>query len=197
MGPLRRTLAAAGYRTCSLSYPSRKRSLEALAQHVGERLAKETAPQEPLAAVVHSMGGLLLRLLAERFAWQKAVMLCTPNGGSRLAARLASHRLYRRYFGPAGGELAAIDALPVPRFPFGIIAGTRRWSPGNPTSWLSAALQTFPPQMVHDGTVAAAETQHPAMSDYAEIYASHTGILATKEARRLVLGFLATSRFPK
>lgn len=144
---------------------------------------------------------MLLRLLAERLPWTAAVLIAPPNAGSRVAKKFVDLALFRAIYGPAGVQLATAPgerlALPPPPRPFGVIAGTQRFSLGNPTSWLTHPLGVFGSDADHDGTVAVDETHHADMDDFAAIAANHTWILQHPETARQVLAFLQHGRFAR
>lgn len=191
---LRARLEAAGHPTWAVTYPSRNRGLAELADWLFARIQADLAAT-PLFAVTHSLGGVLVRMLATRLPWTGAVLVAPPNTGS-LAARTFAHlKLFQVIYGPAGLDVARGPELPPPPSPFGVIAGTKALAFGNPTSWLTRPLGVFPPDAPHDGTLAVEETQHPAMTDFAAIDASHTWILDHPDTARLVLAFLERGRF--
>lgn len=186
-------LRARGLETWSPSYPSRKLAVATLAEAMTERLV-ERAAGRPLCAVTHSMGGVVVRHLHDpRLHWQRIVMLAPPNQGSRIAASLASNRVFRWFYGPAGSELADATRWPAPPAPFAVIAGTRHLAVTNVTSW--AARRWFAPDVAHDGTVAIEETKLAGMAAFAEIDATHTWIMNAPEAQALVATFLRTGSF--
>lgn len=187
-------LRRAGWDTWSRSYPSRRQPLEQLAGQLLEQLLAE-AGGRPLYAVTHSMGGIVLRHLGDaRLRWQRLVMLAPPNQGSSLAADLAAHprlgKLYGWLYGPAGKSLAALPpSWPPPPAPFAVIAGTRHFSLGNPTSW--ALRRRFAQDEPNDGTVSVAETRLEGMAAFAEVDATHTWIMNDARVQELAERFLA------
>jgi triacylglycerol lipase len=186
-------LRARGLDAWSPSYPSRTLSLAALAETMTERLVARAAGR-PLCAVTHSMGGVVVRHLHDpRLLWQRIVMLAPPNQGSRIAASLASTRVFRWIYGPAGTELADATRWPAPPAPFAVIAGTRHLAVTNVTSW--AARRWFAPGVAHDGTVAVEETKLAGMAAFAEVDATHTWIMNSPEVQALVAAFLRTGTF--
>lgn len=191
---LRRAVRQAGYRVWCTSYPTRQTTISALAQEVGDRIEAELG-REKLFAVAHSLGAILVRHFAERFDWQRVVMLGPPNQGARIAQRLRGRAVCRWAFGPVLEELADASRWPEPPKPFAVIAGTRSLTLGNPTSWLSQAVGIFDPGQHNDGTIALDETRHPEMADFAVLDASHTGLLDHPFTARLVLEFLADGVF--
>ena len=185
---LGRALAAGGFATWAIDYPSRRLGIAAAAAAVADQLAADL-PDRPLMAVTHSLGGVLWRHLADRrLCWQRGVMLAPPNQGSQLAATFARHPLFRWFYGPAGQELAAAAAWPAPPAPTMVIAGTRRRALVNPTSWVSGRV--FDPAQDHDGTVAVDETRLPDLARFERVDATHTTIMDDATVRALVLAFV-------
>ena len=91
MSRLRRRLKREGWETWSTTYPSRRGSIASVSNEVARRIA-EDLPDRPLLAVTHSMGGIVLRHLADRFDWRGCVLVAPPNAGSR-AATWAQRRI--------------------------------------------------------------------------------------------------------
>lgn len=191
---LRRAIEAAGWPTWSATYPSRALSIGELAPLMAERIRAE-APAAHYCAVTHSMGGILVRHMRDLLPWQRVVMMAPPNNGSRIGLALREHPLYRWFYGPAGRDLTEPAAWPAPPSPFGVIAGTRSFSLGNPVSWLTRAREMFPPDSPSDGTVSVEETKLPGMAAFATVDAPHTSIMDHAEARTLALRFLERGEF--
>jgi hypothetical protein len=123
-------------------------------------------------------------------------MLAPPNSGSRVAAALSDHPLFRWYLGPVGRDLAQPASWPDPPAPFAVIAGTRGASLGNLPSWMIRAFQLIPAGEPSDGTVTVAETRLPGMTGFAQVDASHTWVMNHPTTRELVLHFVRYRRFP-
>jgi hypothetical protein len=192
---LQRHLERAGFPTWARTYPSREVSIAAAADVVAGWIAREL-PGRPLAAVTHSLGGILARLLEARVAWRRVVMLAPPNQGSRVARALRGHPVYRFLYGPAGQELGdpdAVAAWPGPRAPCAVIAGTHALDPANPTSWLTRGAGYFAAGEQNDGTLAVEETRLPGPGAFATVAASHTWIMDDAAARAEVVRFLSYS----
>ncbi len=183
-----RALQDAGFPIFACDYPSRRAPIAEAAARVADRIA-EALPDRPLAAVTHSLGGVLLRHMRDpRLDWQRIVMLAPPNQGSQVAAALAGTRWFRWFYGPAGQELAGDpSSWPAPPAPAAIIAGTRKRTLGNPTSWVSGRL--FAADVEHDGTVAVDEARLPG-APFATVDATHTWIMNHPVARQLTIEFL-------
>jgi triacylglycerol lipase len=186
-------LRAHGFDTWSHTYPSRRHSLQYLADSLTE-LVVERAAGRPINAVTHSMGGIVVRHLRDpRLHWQRVVMLAPPNRGSRIAASLVRNPLFTWFFGPAARELADSTSWPPPPAPFAVIAGTRSLALINPASWTVG--RRFAADVRNDGTVAVDETKLDGMAAFAEVDATHTWIMNSPHARELVVEFLRNGRF--
>ncbi len=196
LAKLGRVLTAAGFPVWACDYPSRRRGIAAAAATIADRLADEL-PDRPLAAVTHSLGGIVVRHLGDpRLRWQRIVMLAPPNRGSQVAAAFTGNRLFGWFYGPAGRELAGpIDpsTWPPPPAPCAVIAGTRRRALANPTSWVSHRV--FAAGAAHDGTVAVDETTLAGAAATATVDASHTLIMNHPRVHALTLAFLRDGVF--
>lgn len=188
LAKLERGLAAAGFETLNLGYPSRTASLEQLADHVW-REANVFLDRNggPLHIVTHSMGGLVARALIAKYrpmALGRMVMLAPPNQGSEIADLLHQTWLYRRVYGPAGAQLIT---GPMPRvdFPLGVIAGDRSL---DPFCWL---IIPGP----NDGKVSVARTAIGGMADHAVLHATHTFMARNPRVLALTIRFLRHGRF--
>ncbi len=191
---LARFLRTAGFTTWSMTYPSRTATIAEAAAIVTKRIRTELGAA-PLAAVTHSLGGILVRHMQDpALAWERVVMLAPPNAGSAVAAAFATNPLYRWFYGPAGLEVGAPEMWarwPAPRAPFGIIAGTRARAFGNPTSWVTRRMFDGP----SDGTVTVAEAELAGAAAFTTVPASHTWIMNHALARRQIVAFLTEGRF--
>jgi len=193
---LQRTVERAGYPTWARSYPSRRLDLAALAEWLAQAIGDDLG-ERPLFGVTHSLGGVVVRHLADRLDWRGVVMLAPPNQGSRVAAAFKDNPVFRWYFGPAGQQIERGEGWPAPPSPFGVIAGTTSLSPAAPPGWLTRALRLLPPDEPSDGTVAVSETRLAGMADFACVEASHAWIMNHPRVPALVLGFLEQGRFPR
>jgi len=192
LSPVRRALERAGFPTWARSYPSRARPIADLARETAARI-RDDVPDGELAAVTHSLGGILVRHMGALLPFRAVVMLAPPNRGSRVAQAFASHPLYRWFYGPAGAELADPSRWPPPPSPFAVIAGTRGLDPKNPVTWLTR--RAIPAAEPSDGTVTVEETRLDGMAAFATVDASHTFIARHPEVHALVLRFLRDQHF--
>jgi pimeloyl-ACP methyl ester carboxylesterase len=187
----------AGFATLNLDYPSRKRSLEDLAEAIHPAIAAFAGGLEgPVHLLTHSMGGLLARLYLARFRpprLGRVVMLGPPNRGSEIADLLARNLAYRAFFGPAGAQLVTspaetlMAALGSVDYPLGVIAGDR---PIDPISWL---LIPGP----NDGKVAVGRTWVDGVSDHIVLHTTHTTMLLNRRVAAQAVAFLRHGRFER
>jgi alpha-beta hydrolase superfamily lysophospholipase len=137
--PLVRRLREWGYRPEQFGYAAVAQPYDAIVARLARRLDQLGGGGVAYSVIGHSLGGVLLRSALARTGGPppaRLIMLATPNRPSRLARRLGGHWAYRRLMGECGLNLISPDfyaALPVPRVPRTIIAGTAgprgRWSP--------------------------------------------------------------------
>lgn len=193
--PVERELAAEGYATLNLDYPARRLALADIAETIAPQVAAFAAGVSRLHIVTHSMGGLVARVLLARHRpanLGRVVMLGPPNGGSEVADAL--HRLapYRRFFGPAGGELVTLRGAAQERlfgpvdYPLGVIAGRRSLYP-------LASLLLLPGP--NDGRVTVARTRLEGMADHVVLPAAHPTLMRNRRALSQTLHFLREGRF--
>jgi len=195
MRPCEMALQAAGYRVLNLSYPSRRHSMQQIAEGLAPQLADFARGLDgPLHIVTHSMGGLIARILINRHRpanLGRVVMLAPPNAGSELADLWSGHWWFRQLLGPAGGQLATrrdkelIEALGTTDFELGIIAARGSAS-------LAGSLLLPSP---NDGRVAVWATRDPLAVDHIIVPAAHSTILVSPRAIGQVLHYLRDGRF--
>jgi pimeloyl-ACP methyl ester carboxylesterase len=195
MRKLERSLQQAGLATLNLTYASRKKPLEQLAEDIDPAITRFAKSIDgPLHFVGHSMGGLLARVYVTRYRPSRlgrVVMLGTPNGGSELADFLQGSLLYRGYYGPAGQQLTTLPddtlaLLPPVDYPVGIVAGDRAL---NPIAW------RFILPRPNDGCVSVESSKLAGMADHITIRATHVGLSRHADAIRQTIAFLSEGRF--
>jgi pimeloyl-ACP methyl ester carboxylesterase len=195
MRKLERSLQQAGLATLNLTYASRKKPLEQLAEEIHPAISQfSEAIHGPLHIVGHSMGGLLARVYVARYRpcrLGRVVMLGTPNGGSEIADLLQDTLLYRSYYGPAGLQLTTLPddtlaLLPPVDYPVGIVAGTRAL---NPIAWRCNLPRP------NDGCVSIESSKLAGMADHIAIRATHVGLSRHRDAVRQTITFLSEGRF--
>ena len=181
MGPLARTLNAAGFTVLNYDYPTSKAHIAEHGKRFLELFRREHFPGK-IFFLTHSMGGLVLRYAlsgmteAECRSIGAVVMLGPPNKGSLLAVP-------GRFRGAAGinaslGDMApgakALE-IPPPVFlpPVGIIAGN------------------------FDGKVKPADTALPGglAFDFRRIDCTHPGLRRPVNTGTLILDFFRNRKF--
>lgn len=181
-----------GWVVVSFDYPSTRVTISESALFL-RQVIDSLEGVESIDFVVHSMGGLIVRSYLSQTAdrpdprLRRMVMLGTPNQGARLANVLQSNVLFKAVFGPAGQQLiedpdGTIAALPVPHFPFAVIAGVRGTEEGyNPL---------IPGD--DDGVVSVECTQLPGAADFLEIECLHTFLPLNRDVLDAAERFLKT-----
>lgn len=190
------SLKRQGYIVHNVSYPTRKLTFDQiLEEHLAPLIQSITAPK--IHFVVHSMGGLLVRLYAQKYGAERlhrVVMLGTPNRGSEVVDYLSSWKFLRLLFSGAAYELGtgpqgiAARLGPV-SFACGIIAGSNRWF-HFPANCLIKKL-TAP----HDGLVTVASTRMDGMKDHLVLWLDHSLMVWSPEVWRQTACFLRNGVF--
>ena len=106
-----RVLNERGFETLNLPYPSFRKTLDEIVDQVARQIPPSSKPTH---FVTHSMGGIVLRLLAKRYpelVTGKIVMLAPPNQGSEIIDWLEEFPLARWSLGPGGISLST-DRVP-------------------------------------------------------------------------------------
>ena len=190
---LEQALQEAGFETLNLDYPSRRKPLDRLADHIHPAVADLAERHKaPIHFIGHSMGGLLVRVYVAKYRpaqLGRVVLLGTPNGGSEVADLLKRFFLYRRFFGPAGQQLTTdreLQSLAAPDYDVGIVAGSRAIDP------ISALFIVPRP---NDGRVSVQSSKLDGMADHVTVKASHTGLPSHPTAISQAIAFLREGRF--
>jgi hypothetical protein len=176
-------LRRAGHRTGYFGYSATFESLPRIVGRLAARLRRLARNQEPVGLAAHSLGGLLLRqalLEVPELPVRHLVMMGTPNRPPRLAAYFWRWRLFRGLSRDCGQLLAsqeAFDAIPAPRVPYTLIAGTA--GPTHPRL-------AFPGEP-NDAVVAVAETRILDSDTPLLVPAFHSFIMDNRAVRRAVL----------
>lgn len=193
---MQKAFEASGFRTLNLAYPSRAKTLEALADDLRpeiEKFCREIAG--PVHFVGHSMGGLLTRIYLSRHRppqLGRVVLLGTSNGGSEVADILGRFSIYGRLLGPAALQLGTAYSrdqinprYPV-TYPVGIVAGNRTVDP-------ICSLFFLP--RPNDGKVSVANTRLDGMADHIVIKVAHAFLASSDEAIQQTMAFVREGRF--
>ena len=181
-------LRALGWRPCLFSYPTVRRPLGASVEPLQHLLTRLDTPVVHMVA--HSLGGLLVRHLFDRFPAQRPgriVTLATPHLSSHVAVTLAARPWSRWILGRSG--------------PADLLGGAPPWSGshelGVVAGRLGAGIGRVVPHLPvpNDGTVALEETRLTQAADWISLPVTHTGMLLSAQVAGQVHAFLATGRF--
>ncbi len=197
MRTLDKALIKTGYTTINLTYPSRHKTVEALAASViPDRIERcEALGAERIHFVTHSLGGIVLRYYAAQASIGKlghVVMLSPPNQGSELVGHEQVDEFTRNIGGPASHQLGT-DSQSIPMqlgpvdFTLGVITGDR------PMLWDTFFSSLIPGG--DDGKVSVERARVEGMTDFLVLPYSHTFIMTQPEVIHQVLYFLQAGRF--
>lgn len=195
MVPLATALQNHDYKVINIDYPSRKYSIEQLANIVNASIQPAiNSDDDKLYFVTHSMGGLVARAWITQYKPTNVagvVMLGPPNQGSEVADFFQNNFLYKWLYGPAGQQLgtkqsAALNQqLGLVSYPLGVIAGNRTI---DPISWLIIPGQ-------NDGKVAVERTKLSGMSAYIVMPTTHAFMMKNTAVMDEVIYFLQHGKF--
>jgi hypothetical protein len=184
-----------GYQVANTGYPSRKLTIEELAEPTIEEglLACRNADAETIHFVTHSLGGILVRYYLETESITelgRSVMLAPPNQGSEAVDAFRNWPFYGSIFGPAGQQLGTgDDSVPLKLgpvdFEVGIIAGDRSIDP----------IASIPLTNPDDGRVSVESTKVEGMTDFITVHHSHAFMMKRDAVIRQIVHFLNQGRF--
>lgn len=185
-----------GYTVHSMSYPTRGKSFDSLLdEHIAPVIEK--IPAKKVDFVVHSMGGLMVRMYALKYGVKKigrVVMIGTPNHGSPVADFVSRWGAFRWYLGDASKSLRAnsdgIHAqLPPVNFECGIIAGDNHW--------FRAASSAIVPDLPtpNDGVVSIESTKVEGMKEHTVVPGDHSQMVWMPRVWKLSAAFLKNGSF--
>jgi pimeloyl-ACP methyl ester carboxylesterase len=193
-------LAAAGYATARFRYPSLSVGVEGAVELFRRDLEARAGGGQRVHCVGFSMGALVARgALAAApagLAIGRLVMVAPPNRGAGVLGLPRYGGLARRLAGPAVDDMRegapALARLGRPAAEIGIIAGTGRFFPLNPSAYLNAFRRHAVP---HDGTVEVENTKLPDMADFVALPVNHTVMCQDRRVIAATVAFLKTGRF--
>lgn len=90
MRPLGKKLEKYGHKSYLLNYPSRRLNVSQAADHIWQKLESKIDPRNPIVIVTHSLGGLVIQQLLERYKPKGIhclIMIGPPNHGVELVSR--------------------------------------------------------------------------------------------------------------
>ena len=188
---MQKRLREEGFLVFGFGYPSTRIDIPRCAQYLRRAIASLDGI-ERIHLVVHSMGGLVVRSYlagSQDIRLGRLVMIGVPNKGAWLADRLKNNPLYKLVYGPAGQQLVSradgfIHRLPIPQFPFAIIAGSR----GTPNGYnpLDAGDD--------DGVVSVTSSRLPGAADFLTVKAGHSFLMSNAQVIEAAVRFLKSGR---
>ncbi|MCF6259524.1 MAG: alpha/beta fold hydrolase [Gammaproteobacteria bacterium] len=190
-----RSLRKEGYHVINIDYPSRKHTIETLAEDYVSKGIEEchSAQTEKIHFVTHSMGGIIVRYYLAHHALDNlghVVMLSPPNQGSEVVDKLGHFPGFFAFNGPAGRQLGTQpNSLPNKLGPVdysvGVITGNKS---------INLILSTLIPGD-DDGKVSVERAKVAGMSDYLIVPHTHPMIMSSKEVIRQTIGYLQNGTF--
>ena len=196
MNKMERELAAAGYLTANIDYPSRDHTVEELAELAvpeGIDACRSHEAVDTIHFVTHSLGGILLRQYLQDHDLPelgRVVMLGPPNQGSAAVDELRDVPGFDWLNGPAGQQLGkGENSVPLKlgpaTFELGVIAGNRTIDP------ITSAVLENP----DDGRVSVEDTKLDGMDDFVVVEHSHAFMMRMRRTIELTKAFLSKGRF--
>jgi len=196
MNKMQRALSEEGFETANVAYPSRRYTIEELAEMAvgdGLKVCRSNGSTGRVHFVTHSLGGILVRqYLSTREIEElgRVVMLAPPNQGSVAADKLGKIPGYGWLNGPAGRQLGkGEDSVPLKLgpadFELGVIAGSRSIDP------ITSAVLENP----DDGKVSVADTKLEGMDDFIVVKHSHAFMMRMRRPIELTIRFLNSGSF--
>jgi triacylglycerol lipase len=196
MNKMERELAAAGYLTANIDYPSREHTVEELAELAvpqGIDACRSQEGVDRIHFVTHSLGGILLRqYLTDHVLPElgRVVMLGPPNQGSAAVDELRDVPGFDWLNGPAGQQLGkGENSVPLKlgpaTFELGVIAGNRTIDP------ITSAVLENP----DDGRVSVEDTKLDGMADFVVVEHSHAFMMRMRRTIELTKAFLSKGQF--
>ena len=177
---------SAGYQTLNFPYNQTIDSLDEISDQLIEFIAKK-AKTTNYHLIGHSLGNVIIRnAFRKKFpdGLGKIVMLAPPNQPAHLAKLFKKNPLYRMFTGDSGQKLSQDEfyrSLPVPKVPFGVIAGDKGQS------------LTF--SEPNDAVVTVESTKLDGMTDWILLPHGHTFIMNGKDTFQQCRHFLEQGSF--
>lgn len=195
MHALEKQLVREGFTTVNVKYPSRKHTIDILADKAIAPALDRCAAEEEINFVTHSLGGILVRQYLSQHTipgLSRVVMLGPPNQGSEVVDKLGNFPGFHFINGDAGlqlgtGALSVPNQLGAANFDVGIIAGT------SSINWILSSLIPG----TDDGKVSVERTMLDGMHDHIEMPVTHPFMMRNKKVIAQVLHYLQHGRFKR
>lgn len=203
MARLAKALRTAGYDVVNWDYPSRRHGFDALVLQFRD-LCESLGGERRTHFIGHSLGGLILRggLCAPvPFPLGRIVLLGVPNRGALSVSRMQARRWSRLLPGLLGRpahdlyrDAPWLGVLGCPKAEIGVIAGTRRFHPVNPSAWIN---RLHGATEEGDGTVELDSALLPQAKGMITLDVSHTFMPSDPRVIAAALDFLRDGCFRK
>lgn len=198
MNKLARALEENNYLVVNDGYPSRKQTVESLAESVipdAIQTCLQNGRIEKIHFITHSLGGILVRYYFSRHQLQqlgRVVMLSPPNQGSEVVDTLSGVPGFNALNGPAGLQLGTKENSVVKKlgpvdYEVGVITGNKS---------VNLILSAIIPGD-DDGKVSVESAKVEGMSDYLVLAHSHPFIMRSESVIKQSLYFLRHGRFER
>lgn len=193
MRRLEKYLQNYGYVTINIGYPSRKYSIEYLANNYLKPILNQYANKaSKIHFIGHSLGCVLIRYCLKKHKpvnLGRVVMLAPPNQGSELADFMQKLWFARCFFGSALFQLGTKNnSIPMTlgdvNFELGIIAGDH-------PLWMTSHI--IPGS--NDGIISVESTKVHGMQDFLLEHCYHTFIMRSTKVIKATCQFLKTGSF--
>ena len=193
MAPLQRALAAAGFSTLNIPYPSFSKDLTDISEVVRKCVNECAGEFEKFHFVTHSLGGIVARFVIDGdldCRISSLVMLAPPSQGSDVVEWAGESLPLRLFLGPAGTSLTVNNS--VENFPFAqtgpegvrgcAIMGDKPAIPG--LQWLLGDS--------NDGIVTVEGGRLPWLEEFHVVPGDHTYLMMREDVQELTLAFLGS-----
>lgn len=183
---LSKRFRSAGYQTLNFPYNQTIRSLDEISGQLVEFIGQKVKTSD-YHLIGHSLGNVIIRNAFRKDypdGLGKIVMLAPPNQPAHLAKYFKKNLIYRMFTGDSGQKLSEekfYRDLPIPRVPFGVIAGDK------------GQRLTF--SEPNDGVVTVESTKLEGMADWVLLHHGHTFIMNCKDTFEHCVRFIESGRF--
>ena len=177
---------SAGYQTLNFPYNQTIHSLDEISGQLVEFIGQKVKTSD-YHLIGHSLGNVIIRNAFRKDypdGLGKIVMLAPPNQPAHLAKCFKNNLIYRVFTGDSGQKLSEekfYRDLPIPRVPFGVIAGDK------------GQRLTF--SEPNDGVVTVESTKLEGMADWVLLHHGHTFIMNCKDTFEHCVRFIESGRF--
>lgn len=193
MNKMADTLRSDGFTVVNQGYPSRRHTIDILANLAIPPALQQCPEDETIHFVTHSLGGILVRQYLSTNQIEKlgrVVMMGPPNNGSEVVDELAGFPGFKLINGEAGLQLGTgVDSVPnllgPATYDVGIIAGDRS------INWI---LSTIIPG-TDDGKVSVASSRLKGMRDHIVMPVTHPFMMKNDSVIKQVIFYLKNGKF--